>query len=61
MSKCNQATCEQAPVYWFTWPGQRGAHICEEHARKAQAVAEALGCFVEFIPLEQAVDAEPSA
>ena len=53
--KCNQKNCENEGAYRFTWPGQDEEHICEEHAPKLRAVANAIGLHVQIIPIEPAL------
>lgn len=50
---CNQMGCAAPAVYRFTWPGKDEAGICEEHSRKLKSVADAIGCYVQLIPLTE--------
>lgn len=46
------AKCEAFPMFRYTWPGQDEAMVCLEHAFRVAWVAEALGMYLQFIPLE---------
>lgn len=48
---CNQEGCLNTPAYRFTWPGRDEACICEEHSNKLKRVADAIGLYIQFIPL----------
>ena len=58
--KCNQANCPNDGAYRFTWPGQKEAHICEEHVAKLRGVANAMGLPLQIIPLTPAEVVGPS-
>lgn len=49
--KCNQAGCEKLAAFLYTWPGKDQAGICEEHAPKARGIAEAMGLYLQMIPV----------
>lgn len=49
--KCNQEGCTQDAVYQYTWPGQKEAGICEEHSKKLQAIADAMGFYIQLKPI----------
>ncbi len=51
MSNCNQVGCKEPAVFRFTWPGHVERTICAAHRAKAEAILEALGYEVQFIPL----------
>jgi hypothetical protein len=48
---CDQKTCESPAVYRFTWPGQGEKGICERHAPMARRAADAVGLYLELVPL----------
>jgi hypothetical protein len=43
--------CTQIPIYRYTWPGRDESYICAEHAPKLDAIAGALGMYLQLIPL----------
>jgi hypothetical protein len=45
------AKCNQTPVFRYTWPGRPESFACLEHAQGISAVAQAIGLFLQFIPL----------
>ena len=51
--KCNQKDpdCTNPPAFRFTWPGRDEACICVVHARKMQDIINAMGLYVQMIPL----------
>ncbi len=51
LKKCNQTGCDEPSAFLFTWPGRDQAGICAEHAPKMRAVADAMGCYVQLIPV----------
>lgn len=53
MPECNQQGCELPGAFRFTWPGEDEAFICVYHQGTAETVAEAMGCHVQFISLEE--------
>lgn len=48
---CNQKGCTQPAAFRFTWPGRDESAICSEHVKKLQDVAQAMGLYVQIIPL----------
>lgn len=52
MKNCNQQGCDAPAAYRFTWPGRDEACICEGCAPKLRRVADAMGLYVQLIPLE---------
>jgi len=48
---CNQQDCELEGKFEFTWPGKDKAFICEEHVDKLQSVANAMGMYLQVIPV----------
>lgn len=57
MTKCNKP-----PFFRYTWPGQDEAMICMDHAFRLEEIAEAMGLYVQLIPLtsEQFLNGECS-
>lgn len=55
--KCNQRGCNEPAGFRFTWPGRDEAGICQQHAPQLQGIANAIGLYVQLIPL----DDEPRA
>lgn len=45
--------CKKPGLYRFTWPGRDESLICEAHMPKLKAVAEALGLYLQIIPLSE--------
>jgi rubrerythrin len=43
--------CEQLPVFRYTWPGREESFICIEHSVGLANIANALGLFLQLIPL----------
>lgn len=52
--RCQQNKCEKEATHRFTWPGQPEAIACEEHATKAERIADAMGMYLHVIQLEPA-------
>jgi hypothetical protein len=50
-TKCNQTNCDKGSDFRFTWPGKDEAGICKEHAQKLEAVARAMGLYLQVIAL----------
>lgn len=44
--------CDQYPMFRYTWPGQNEAMICLQHALQMGAIAQAMGLYLQFIPLD---------
>lgn len=44
--------CAARAAYRYTWPGRDESFICEEHAAKLRAVAEAMGLHLQLIPAQ---------
>lgn len=44
--------CGSQAVFRFTWPGRDESFICLEHAPKLKALADALGCYLQLIPIQ---------
>lgn len=47
----NMDQCTEPARYKFTWPGKPESLICEAHKPKLDAVAEAMGFYLQIIPL----------
>lgn len=45
--------CTEKAGYRFTWPGKDESFICEKHVSKLKAVANAMGLYVQVVPLEE--------
>jgi hypothetical protein len=43
--------CEEQALFRYTWAGQDEKFCCIEHALQLQGVAQALGYYVQLIPL----------
>lgn len=51
--KCNQLMCENEAAFRFTWPGSDEAGICDDHVDKLRSVANAMGMYIQIIPLNE--------
>lgn len=51
--KCNQKDpeCNAPAAFRFTWPGRDEAGICIVHAVQLRNIAQAMGLYVQLIPL----------
>lgn len=45
--------CENSAKYRYTWTGRDEALICDVHVGKLQAVANAIGLYLQIIPLSE--------
>lgn len=52
-------TCPHTAAYRYTWPGSDESFICTEHVGKLRAVATAMGCYVQIIPLDTPQEDRP--
>lgn len=43
--------CGGKAVARYTWPGQDEAYVCEEHLPVLKAIANAMGFYLQIIPL----------
>jgi hypothetical protein len=50
--RCNQVNCDKDAAYRFTWPGRDEDFICKEHAPQLQAIASAMGMYIQIILLQ---------
>ena len=48
-----EKTCKNPARYRYTWPGDDESLICEKHVAKLAAVAEAMGLYLQIIPLSE--------
>ena len=51
VTQCNQFGCTLSAVFRFTWPGSDEAGICEAHVPKLRAICDAMGLYVQLIPI----------
>ncbi len=47
--------CNEIAVFRYTWPGRDESYVCMEHAKKLKSVAEALGFYLQLIPISYPV------
>ena len=45
--------CKNDAKFRYTWPGRDEAVCCEEHAYQIQAVSNAIGSYIQIIPLSE--------
>jgi len=45
--------CQNQAEYRYTWPGKDESLICEDHAISLKDVANALGVYLQIIPLSE--------
>ncbi len=43
--------CDQQALFRYTWAGRDESFCCLEHAQQIQGVAQAMGYYVQLIPL----------
>ena len=43
--------CDQQALFRYTWAGRNESFCCLEHAQQLQGVAQAIGYYVQLIPL----------
>ena len=43
--------CNQQALFRYTWAGRDESFCCLEHAQQLQGVAQAIGYYVQLIPL----------
>lgn len=48
---CGQKHCREYGSYRYTWPGRDEAAVCEQHSRKLRGIADAMGLYLQLIPL----------
>lgn len=49
--KCHQPKCDNTAHFRYTWPGKDEERICIFCGDKLLKIANAIGCYVQFIPL----------
>lgn len=45
--------CQNKAEYRYTWPGKDESLICDDHGRLLKGVANALGVYLQVIPLSE--------
>lgn len=43
--------CKEKAAVRYTWPGQDEAVVCIEHANKVVGIADAMGFYLQIVPL----------
>ena len=43
--------CGQQALFRYTWPGRDTSYICLDHALDLKVIANALGLYLQLIPL----------
>jgi len=43
--------CKQPPLFRYTWAGHDESFVCLEHAQQLKNIADAIGYYVQLIPL----------
>ena len=43
--------CNQQALFRYTWAGRDESYCCLEHAQGIKTIADAIGYYVQFIPL----------
>ncbi len=61
MEENGNVLCEAKGRFRYTWPGKDEAVVCEGHASKIKAVANAIGCHLQMIPLSENMDLQCSS
>ena len=57
MSKCEQKSgCEVEATERMSWPGNPPTLVCPLHAAKGRQIVGALGCYVHFEAVPQALE-----
>lgn len=44
--------CPEIAKFRYTWPGSIEIYVCEDHMNQFKHISEAMGFFMQFIPLE---------
>lgn len=52
--------CVNMPEFRYTWPSSKEAYCCQQHATQIEAIASAMGFYVQLIPLSPAEIAKVS-
>ena len=45
--------CDQQALFRYTWAGRDESYCCLEHAQQIQGIAQAMGYYVQLIPLSE--------
>lgn len=48
---CSQKGCNQEATHRYTWPGKDESYACEKCVLKLHAIADAMGMYLQIIPL----------
>lgn len=43
--------CQEQAIFRYTWPGRDECYACLTHANQLQGVANAMGFYLQLIPL----------
>lgn len=46
-----KTTCTNDAVFRYTWPGKDESFICLEHSIQLRGIANALGLYLQLIPI----------
>lgn len=47
------SNCQNPVAYRYTWPGKDEAYTCATHAHKLKSVANAIGLYVQLLPINE--------
>ena len=47
----NESLCGDPAAYRYTWPGRDESYVCQKHSSKLVAVAEAMGLYLQLMPV----------
>ncbi len=47
----NKEKCHEQAMFRYTWAGRDESYCCLTHAQQIKAVSEAMGYYVQLIPL----------
>jgi len=50
--------CGNRAFYRYTWPGRDESYICTEHVNGLRALADAIGMYLQVIPLSHEEQAQ---
>jgi hypothetical protein len=48
----SENTCQNIALFRYTWAGRDESFICLEHAGQLKTVANAIGYYLQLIPIE---------
>ena len=51
MKMCCQKDCQELAFFRYTWAGKDESFCCPVHAMQVARIAEAIGYYVQMIPL----------